>query len=424
MKIFLDMVGCRLNQSEIEAMADSFREQGHRLVAGAREADLAIINTCAVTAEAGSDSRQKVRQAAGAGANQVWVTGCWATLHPQEASALPGVSRVVPNSEKDNLPTLVFGPSNASVPELARIHQPIPGDRWRTRAAIKVQDGCDNHCTFCATRLARGSSRSVPIPDVVSRVRAAIAGGAKEVVLTGVSLSSWGEDLTPPLKIADLVEAILAKTGVTRLRLSSLEPWNLDARFFSLWQDRRLCRHLHLPLQSGSGATLRRMARRTGPEAYRQLVETAREAIPGLAITTDVIVGFPGESEQEFEESLAFVRSMDFAGGHVFTYSENALTPSAKLPDSVPYPLRKERNARMREELDKSAARYQRRFLGLQVPVLWEKQFPLDDGSYLVEGHTDNYLRVSALSPVPLRGAFSSVILEEAGRNTVEGRLV
>jgi threonylcarbamoyladenosine tRNA methylthiotransferase MtaB len=166
------------------------------------------------------------------------------------------------------------------------------------------------------------------------------------------------------------------------------------------------------------------MARRTSPEAYRQLVETARETIPGVAITTDVIVGFPGESEQEFAESLAFVRSMDFAGGHVFTYSENPLTPATKLPNPVPHPLRKERNARMREVLDESTFRYQRRFLGLQVPVLWEKQFPLDGGGYLLEGHTDNYLRVSTLSPAPLRGTFSSVVLEETGKTAMKGRLV
>jgi threonylcarbamoyladenosine tRNA methylthiotransferase MtaB len=212
---------------------------------------------------------------------------------------------------------LQFPPETFDLEPLAR--QPVPGGRLRTRAFIKVQDGCDNRCTFCITTLARGAGRSLPVEAILADINAALAGGAQEIVLTGVHLGSWGQDFETPQKIRDLIETILAEAPVIRLRLSSLEPWDLEADFFSLWQDQRLARHLHLPLQSGSAATLRRMARKTTPEDFARLVAAAREHIPEVAITTDVIAGFPGESEAEFAESLEFVRQMNFAGGHVFT---------------------------------------------------------------------------------------------------------
>ena len=396
MKIFLDSVGCRLNQSEIEAYARQFRLAGHELVASPAEADLAVVNTCAVTAQAASDSRQKIRQAARLGSKEVAVTGCWSTLNPQGAAALPKVSRVVPNVEKDHLVAdLLHIPQESfDLEPLAR--QPVPGARLRTRAFIKVQDGCDNRCTFCVTTIARGQGRSRSINKVLAEIRSALDGGCKEVVLTGVHLGSWGHDLTPPLHLRHLVQEILRHTDVPRLRLSSLEPWDLDAEFFGLWADGRLCRHLHLPLQSGSAATLRRMARKTNPEAFASLVAAARLAIPGVAITTDVIAGFPGESETEFAESLELVRRMRFAGGHVFTYSARPGTAASRMPGQVPHPLRKERNAHMRRVLAEAALDFQARFLGSVLPVLWESTAALDPQGWRMSGLTDNYLRVTA----------------------------
>ncbi|MGE5222190.1 MAG: MiaB/RimO family radical SAM methylthiotransferase, partial [Omnitrophica WOR_2 bacterium] len=300
MKVYLDTVGCRLNQSEIETFARQFRLAGHTLVPAAEEADLVVINTCAVTSEAASDSRQKIRQAARAGAQQIVATGCWATLNPQGAAALPGVSRVVTNDQKDRLvPDLLQVPSQ--VFELEPIErEPIPGDRRRTRAFIKVQDGCNNRCTFCVTTIARGKGRSRTIPEILADIRPAIRGNAQEVVLTGVHLGSWGHDFQERQSLRRLVNAILEETDVPRLRLSSLEPWDLDEAFFSLFKNTRLCPHLHLPLQSGCAATLRRMARKTTPDAFYRLVEAARAAAPDIAITTDIITGFPGEDENEF----------------------------------------------------------------------------------------------------------------------------
>ncbi len=351
MKVFLDSIGCRLNQSEIERIALQFRSAGHEIVDSPAGADYVVVNTCAVTTEAASDSRQKIRQAHRAGQAAIVATGCWATLDPKGAAALPGVDWVINNQDKDRLvaDVLHIPVEDMDLEPLAR--EPLPGIHLRTRAFIKVQDGCDNFCTFCVTRLARGKGRSIPAKNVIEDIRRALAGGAKEIVLTGVHLGSWGQDFEPPLTLYHLMESILKEPDIIRLRLSSLEPWDLDEKFFSLWRDPRLCRHLHLPLQSGAAATLKRMARKVTPESFAHLVEAARSVVPDLAVTTDVIAGFPGESEDEFAESLAFVRSMRFAGGHVFTFSPRPGTAAARYQDQVPMAVRKERNALLRSVL-------------------------------------------------------------------------
>ncbi len=321
MKIYLDMVGCRLNQSEIETYGRQFRLAGHTLVSDIGNADLIVINTCTVTAAAGSDSRQKIRQAARTSAGQVIVTGCYASLNPQDTAALPRVTQVINNQSKDNLVPLVLNLPLSSFEHTSLQREPIPGRRQRTRAFIKVQDGCDNHCTYCITALARGAGRSRPIEDVVLDIRSAVEGGSQEIVLTGVHLGSWGYDFSKPTSIQELVRAILNDTDTPRLRLSSLEPWDIVPDFFGLWSDPRVCRHLHLPLQSGCAETLHRMGRKISPEAFAELVGEARRAIPGVAITTDIITGFPGETEAEFAESSEFVSELNFANGHVFTFS-------------------------------------------------------------------------------------------------------
>lgn len=423
MKVYLDSVGCRLNQSEIEIYARQFRQAGYELVASPEGADLAVVNTCAVTAQAASDSRQKIRQAARLGAQEVAVTGCWSTLNPRGALALPAVGRVVPNAQKDHLVAdlLQIPQETFELEPLAR--QLVPGARLRTRAFIKVQDGCDNRCAFCVTTLARGRGRSRPISEVIADIQAALDGGSQEVVITGVHLGSWGADLSPDMRLGQLVKAILGETDVPRLRLSSLEPWDVEVDFFRLWENPRLCRHLHLPLQSGSAATLRRMARNTTPESFEALVDAARAAIPGIAITTDVIVGFPGESEDEFAESLDFIRRMRFSGGHVFTYSERHGTPAARMPDQVPHPLRKERNAYMRGAFSKAAAEYQALFLGSVLPVLWESAAALGPQGWRMSGLTDNYLRVTALAEQHLWNRITPVRMTELVVDGLQGQV-
>lgn len=404
-------------------MARQFRQAGHEIAARPEEADLAVVNTCAVTTQAASDSRGKVRHIARAGVDAIIATGCWTTLQPKQAAALPNVARVVPNDRKESLV-----PAALNLPEetfdlepLAR--QPLPGIHQRTRAFIKVQDGCDNRCTFCVTTVARGAGRSRSVADVILDVQSALEGGAREVVLTGVHLGSWGQDFSESLHLRDLVKLILSETDVPRLRLSSLEPWDLDADFFSLWEDARLCRHLHLPLQSGCAATLKRMARKTTPESFRELVAAARQVMPEAAITTDVIAGFPGETDEEFAESLDFVREMNFAGGHTFTYSPRPGTGAARMKDQVPSKVRKERNAAYRQVFEESGRVYRRKFLGRRMPVLWESTAHLDERGWRLKGLTGNYLRVETSAPRPLWNEITTVHLQSLTADGLSGSI-
>ncbi|MEN8172061.1 MAG: MiaB/RimO family radical SAM methylthiotransferase [Chloroflexota bacterium] len=423
MKIFLDTVGCRLNQSEIENYARQFTAAGHTLVPDSADADLTVVNTCTVTTAAAADSRKKIRRASRIGAGEVVATGCWATLEPQAAADLPGVIKVFSNIEKEGLVAdiLHLPPETFDLEPLVRV--PVPGARLRTRAFIKVQDGCNNRCTFCITTVARGAARSLSVDSIISEVQAAVRSGAQEIVLTGVHLGSWGHDLESPLTLKTLIAEILKSTDLPRLRLSSLEPWDLDQDFFSLWADSRLAQHLHLPLQSGSAGTLRRMARKVTPESYALLIQAARAVMPDAAITTDLIVGFPGESEIEFNQSLDFTRQMDFADGHVFTYSERPGTAAALMPDPVPHPLRKTRNAQMRDVLGASSLSYRQKFIGQQRAVLWENVTKLGPQRWTLSGLTDNYLRVTAEAPRDLWNQITPVLLTVLNEGGILGQI-
>ena len=399
MKIYLDTIGCRLNLSEIESMARGFRAAGHEIVTSAALADMAVVNTCAVTNEAAADSRGKIRQVARAGVNEIVATGCWTTLQPQQALELPNVVRVVTNDRKDRLVAEVLALPQESFELEPIARQPLPGLHRRTRAFVKVQDGCDNHCTFCVTTIARGQGRSRPVAAILQEIQSALDGGTKEIVLTGVHLGSWGYDFGSHL--SELIPAILRETDAPRLRLSSLEPWDLDADFYSLWQNPRLMPHLHLPLQSGCEATLKRMARKTTPGSFRELVAAARQVMPEAAITTDIIAGFPGETEEEFAESLDFVQEMNFAGGHVFTYSPRPGTGAAKMKGQIMPRVRKQRNHILHDALAKSANAYRQQFVGKTISVLWESVSEMGEPGWQMEGLTRNYLRVQAYAPAP-----------------------
>lgn len=396
MKVYFDTVGCRLNQAEIETMAAQFRAAGHTILESAEGADLVVVNTCAVTAAAASDSRQKVRQAFRSGAHEIVYTGCLATLEPEDGMRLPGVSQVIPNDQKDNLVSSVLGlPQVFDLEPLAR--KPLPGIHKRTRAFIKAQDGCDNFCTYCITRIARGQGKSVDEEVILKEVKTAEAGGAHEVVLSGVNLGSWGKDLGDGRNLTWLIRYLLNESDIERIRLSSTEPWDLDEAFFAPWQNKRMCRHLHLPLQSGSAGVLRRMVRNTTPEKFQNLVDLARSMIPGLALTTDVIVGFPGETEAEFEESLALIHTIGFSGGHVFKYSPREGTAAAKLPGRIHGNLAAERSRKMRAALTASENRFYSGFVGAEMEVLWETVQETGSGTHLLHGLTDNYLQVQAM---------------------------
>ncbi|MBK6792282.1 MAG: tRNA (N(6)-L-threonylcarbamoyladenosine(37)-C(2))-methylthiotransferase MtaB [Anaerolineales bacterium] len=423
MKIFLDTIGCRLNQAEIESMSRQFRAAGHEIVAAAEHADMAVVNTCAVTTQAASDSRGKIRTIARAGVNEIVATGCWTSIQPNEAAALPNVRHVVANDKKDLLVPEVLGLPMESFEKEPMDRIPIPGLHRRTRAFIKVQDGCDNKCTFCVTTIARGEGRSRLLGDVIADVNAALAGGSKEIVLTGVHLGSWGQDLGAQ-HLRDLVNALLCETDVKRLRLSSLEPWDLDADFFSLWNDKRLMPHLHLPLQSGSDSTLKRMARKTTPDSFRGLVQAARSIMPDVAITTDLIAGFPGETDEEFSETLNFVREMNFSGGHVFTYSPRPGTGAARMKGQIKLEVGKRRNRILQAAIEESTTSYREKFIGQTMSVLWESTTEYGEYGWRMEGWTGNYLRVSAIAASPRWNEVDDVMLLAATDGLVQGDIL
>jgi threonylcarbamoyladenosine tRNA methylthiotransferase MtaB len=418
MNVYLQSLGCRLNQSELEHLARRFVAAGHIVVNDPTLADVCVVNTCAVTAEAERKSRHRARSLARTNPEaRIAVVGCYATLAPQRCTALPGVAWVVSNDEKERTVEIVAPSSPTRSP---REVEGQSAARLRTRAFVKVQDGCDNHCTYCIVRSLRGPSRSRPVADVIVETESLVEAGCREVVLTGVNLGAYGRDLGLSNGLAALVGALLARTGLPRLRLSSLEPWDLDEAFFELWQNPRLCRQLHLPLQAGCDETLRRMGRRITTGKFTGLVNAARAAVPDLAVTTDVIVGFPGEDEHAFRASCDFVAAIEFARLHVFPYSPRPGTPAARLPDQVGRDVRDARAHAMRELGDGQALRFRQRFVGRKVMVLWEQR-RRDD---LWTGLTDNYLRVVARAESDFHNRLAAARLLSVQNGCLVGELI
>ena len=424
MKIYLDMVGCRLNQSEIEIMARQFAAAGHSLVEDPRDADLAVVNTCTVTAAAAADSRKTIRRIARYGVDKIVSTGCWSTLYPADALALPGVLQVISNAKKDQLVPEILDLDYELFDQEPLQRVAIPGSRLRTRAFIKVQDGCDHNCTFCITTVARGRSRSISQQGVVDEINAAVQGGAQEAVLTGVQLGSWGKDIDPALELNDLIQAILKNTTISRLRLSSIEPWDITAGLIESFKEIRIADQLHLPLQSGSKSVMRRMARAITPDLFAARVSQIRDALPDIAITTDIVAGFPGETEEEFNENLTFIKKMEFADGHVFTYSAREGTPAADYPGQIPQQLGKERSLSIRDVLRVSRLKYQEGFLGREKTVLWEKVDQCADGSWDAVGLTGNYLRVTVKAFPGIWNTFSTVKLISINDKGLMGKII
>ena len=394
MKVHLRTLGCRLNQAEIDALGRGFLARGHELTQDPAQAKRIVVNTCTVTQAAGADSRSLLRELARqAPAAEITVTGCHAQLAPHELSVLPNVRHVVGNLEKEQIVDLLDGPApDGSSPAL-----PAPG--MRTRAFVKVQDGCDHACTFCVTTLARGPGRSRSLAQVLAEIRELHAQGYQEAVLSGVQLGSYGRDLGLEQGLHTLLRAVLADTDIPRLRLSSLEPWELTPDFFDLWQDARLCRHLHLPLQSGCDATLRRMRRRCNQRDFRVLLAAIRARVPQMSITTDVMVGFPGESEAEFAASQEFIEEQDFAGLHVFRYSRRPGTPAARMRQQVSEETKKRRSAILRGLGVTLERRHAAGLEGLTLEVLWEQVAGATPEGFINVGYTDTWMRVRAVHP-------------------------
>jgi threonylcarbamoyladenosine tRNA methylthiotransferase MtaB len=423
--VYLESLGCRLNAAEIETLARHFSGAGYLVVDTPEPADVIVMNSCAVTAQAARKSRHRLRTLYRRSPNaQLAVVGCWATEDVERARQLPGVVWAIPNADKARAAEIIIGedapPAGAPLAD-APLAPWSPGRWGHTRAFLAVQDGCDHVCTYCITRVLRGPARSRPLDDVVNAVHERVAQGAQEVVLTGVSLGAYGQDRGLDFGLATLVKTLLRETAVPRLRLSSIEPWDIDAPLLLQWENPRLCRQLHVPLQSGSDAVLKRMGRHITTAQFAHIVHVARAISHDIAVTTDVIVGFPGETEADYSASLDFVAQMAFARLHVFPYSERTGTAAVRLPNPVPKVVRAERATEMRALGERLAADYRARFIGRTLPVLWEHQ---DDSGWW-RGLSDNYLAVAVQSPADLYNRITPTrLVSFDGGHLVQGEVV
>jgi len=399
MLVHLKTLGCRLNEAELETWAQAFQKAGHRIAREAESAHLVVINSCAVTQDAARKSRNLIRRIHRDNPKaKLVVSGCYATLNRDEAAALMGVDLVVGNRDKDRLVEQALAELDVTtMPAMST----EPGEislftRGRQRAFVKVQDGCRYRCTFCIVTVARGEEVSRPIADVIGEINSLHRQGIDEVVLTGVHLGGYGSDSGQNL--VELIKAVLAETPIARLRLGSLEPWELSDEFFELFDNPRLMPHLHLPLQSGSDSVLRRMARRCKTAEFARIVERLRARMPYFNVTTDVIVGFPGETEQEWRESVDFIGRTGFGHVHIFTYSRREGTKAASLPDQLPDSVKKERSRELHRLAEEMKLKFLTDNLSREFPVLWEGYSePLSENQKRVYGYTPNYIRVGCV---------------------------
>jgi threonylcarbamoyladenosine tRNA methylthiotransferase MtaB len=416
-KIALDTVGCKLNQAETQLLAHQLAQAGYRLVSAAEPADVYILNTCTVTHVADRKCRRLLRMAHRRNPDALVVAiGCYAERARQELAQIGGVDLVLDNSEKLHLLPLLEESGCLSRPLYGQKGSIVAHADFRTRAFIKVHDGCNSFCSYCIVPLVRGREKSTPIDQVAAEVKHRVTEGYREVVLTGTKIGSYNYE---GVGLSGLLHHMLTETDVERLRLSSLQPEEISPELIGLWRNGRLCRHFHLSLQSGSDVVLSLMKRGYTVGDYQQAVALIRGMVPEAAITTDIIVGFPGETEAEFQESYELCRQMEFARIHVFSYSPRQGTQAAAMPDQVGDEVKKQRSQRMLALAKESAQNFRRQFLGKTMLVLWEKQ---TDGVW--SGLTDNYIRVYTKSSKDLTNQLLPVTLVEFRGDGVWGKVV
>lgn len=417
MKVSVITLGCKVNQYESQAMLSGLLAAGCTACDDISQSDLILVNSCTVTAMSDRKVRQAVRRARRENPNAVLVlTGCMPQAFPEAAAALTEADVVLGNSNRSSLLADVrkFLATHERVIDIVPhgiIFEPLRVDRFyeRTRAFLKIEDGCNRFCSYCIIPYARGRVRSKPLDELKRELAEIAANGYREVVLTGINLSAYGQDLG--LSLCDAVEAACAQDGIARIRLGSLEPEQLDEpNIERLRRQKKLCPQFHLSLQSGCGMTLKRMNRHYTPDEYRTIVHNLRTAFPNAAITTDIMVGFPGETEEEFAESLAFEKEISFAKVHVFIYSRRPGTVAAKAPDQVTPEDGESRSRRMIKAAQETRRAFLKQQVGRTEPVLFERA--LEKGVY--EGYTENYTPVRAACGTDLSGQLLPVRILEA----------
>jgi threonylcarbamoyladenosine tRNA methylthiotransferase MtaB len=410
--VVLETLGCKLNQAETEKLSGELIAAGCKIVSFDQPADLYILNTCTVTHIADRKSRHFIRQAHRLNPlARIVVIGCYAERATAEVAGIEGVDLAIGNNQKNELVKILKSAGYIC-------QTPSDGKSLshnRTRSFIKVQDGCNKFCSYCIVPFVRGREKSLPSGQIIEEIKDRTASGFREVVLTGTEIGSYNRD---GLDIGGLLELILKETAVTRLRLSSLQPEEITPELVNLWRETRLCRHFHVSLQSGSDSVLKRMNRHYTSSEYKDRIELIRRRIPDAAVTTDVIVGFPGETEQEFEESYAFCREIGFSRLHIFPFSIRKGTAAANLPAQITPGIKKARTQRMLKLAGDSLHEFNRRFMNRTLDVLFEQ---LSSGYWI--GLTDNYIRTYVRSKADLTNRCLSVKMLELHNDGLSGEV-
>ena len=400
MKVDFTTLGCKVNQFETEVMEGLFKEKKYEIVNFEEVADVYVINTCSVTHLGEKKSRQLIRRAIKNNNKAiVAVVGCYSQVAADEIAKIEGVSLIVGTKERKNIVTLVETVLKEHQPlqvveDVMDYHEfediPLLNNPDRTRAFLKIQDGCSNFCTYCIIPYTRGPLKSRKLDSILSEAENLVESGFKEIVLTGIHLGAYGKDLADEIALVDVVKALLDNEKLTRLRLGSLESIELDQEILEIMnQDQRLCRQLHLPLQSGSDKILKKMNRNYTTAEFKALVDNIYAKVPGIAITTDVIVGFPGENSTDFNEAVEFIKNMNFSKIHIFPYSKRKNTPAANYAEQVSEDEKKKRSVYLKEISDMANAKYRNKMLNTTVEILVENITP----DY-AEGLASNYVKV------------------------------
>jgi len=414
-KIAIDYLGCKLNMAEVEHLAAELASVGYEVVARADDADIYVLNTCTLTHVADRKSRHMLRMAHRRNpAAKLVATGCYAERAPEELAGIGGVALVLNNADKMDLADKLAENGLGS----GENHQlgVSSGVGKTTRSFVKIEDGCNLFCTYCIVPWVRRGQKSLPPDDIISEIKQKVALGYREIVLTGTRVGAYSYEDTD---LRRLLERILNETETARLRLSSLQPAEITPELLWLWRDKRLCPHFHMSLQSGSPAVLERMNRRYTTSEYLEAVKLVRESVPDVAVSTDIIVGFPSETDKEFSESYELCQRIGFARIHVFPYSARQGTMATKMTGQVTDKLKRERINLMLELAEESMKKYDESFIGRETSVLWEK---LEKGRW--SGLTGNYIRVYAEHAEELTNQLLPVILGEPCGDGLWGKLI
>ncbi|AZR73169.1 tRNA (N(6)-L-threonylcarbamoyladenosine(37)-C(2))-methylthiotransferase MtaB [Anoxybacter fermentans] len=402
-KVAFNTLGCKVNQYDTESMMKLFEEAGYEIVDFKDKADVYVINTCTVTHEGARKSRQMARQAKRRNPESiVAVVGCYAQVAPDEVIKIDGVDLVVGTKSRNELVELVEKAKETDLPlncveameEKEEFEElPVEEFKGRTRAVIKVEDGCNQYCSYCIIPYARGPVRSRRPGNAVKEIQTLVQVGVKEVVLTGIHLGAYGQDLGPDMNLVELIKMLIKIEGLERIRLSSIEITEVDDEMIDLLANEpKFCPHLHLPLQSGSDTILKAMNRPYTTEEFASVVEKIRSRVPDIAITTDVMVGFPGETDELFEETYRFIEKIGFSQLHVFKYSIRQGTPAAKMKNQVSHQVKNVRSEKLRLLGERLTLEYNQKFLNKVLPVLIEEE--RDQSTGMLTGVTPNYIRV------------------------------